>query len=1205
MKTSPSVAGLQARSVFVSSIALTIALCWMISISPVQLQAQALSGMNGTVTDSSGAVVSGATVMVTNDATGVVTKTTTTSAGTYSVTDLIPGTYTVRVEGPGFQAGVLNGVYVDVARRSTANLVLKPGSASEKVEVKANAITLETDQPQLATTVEPRLVAELPNEFGNDIGARGRQIDNFIVLTPGVTGGSFSHRINGGVDFQNEIVFNGIPVAQSETQGLQTNINPPYELVSQFSVLNSVFSAQYGLGQGVAQYQFASGSNKLHGDAFEILRNDYFDAPGVAPNNPGRPNPDKEHNFGFSFGGPVYIPHVYDGRNKTFFYASLEWYRLTNAQSGFMTMPTAAEKAGDFSAVGDNIFVPSTFVPPAGCNVTPGAQFPGNVIPKACFSPASAAILPVLPDPTIPGLTNNLQSQINKLFTKQASWGFNIDHNLTRAQTLHFTFWRDSYNQPNCCDNHALFDASSPLSGLKQEPRLGTGIFLTYSNALSNHLVVTAGMGWMGEINNELNVHPGYSFPGIVGGTVFPTIDFGCGGGSNCPAQKPNNLGAGNGGEPFSNNRKLGLSWANNYLYTHGRHTLNFGWEARRTYQDDQECQYCTGLVNFSFLTTSNGVDSTTGNGFASFLLGEVDSVDRRFAIEQKLRNLYFAPYIQDNIKITPKFTLDVGIRWDIMRPFTDIGNNIVFFQPNLPNPGAINPAGQPLLGAVSKFGNCDGCAGTNHGEIDWHQFSPRIGITYALTPKTVVLAGFALNHLDGGMFEYGTNKVAVNFGNLLAGVVQVPSANSTVPGYGSWDTTPIAAPGVTPFSPTMGNASNVNALALNNGRAPYNEAWNVGVQRELPWGTFLSASYVANRGIHLPSQLNPFNQINPSFLSLCTPGSASCVLGSPFTDPAAQAVLAANGFGQCAGVYMPYCNFGTDFPSSGSGNLQRALLPYPQFNSIFNNFETSGSSLYNSLQTQVQKRFNNGVTFLVNYTLSRMMSNTNSGFTSFASTALNKFNQKAEWTIDNNDQTHVVNISGVYELPFGPGKPFLNHGGTMAKNLVGGWQISGILTYSSGTLAGPNAITANGDPLGAGAGNRTDIVPGTPLRVNWDNYHRGLPVFNVAAFSDPGQWTLGDSPRVIGALRNPRNENENIALGKHFYFGERVSAEIRMEFFNIFNRAQICGFGNTDTNVSDGAGSFGYDSIQSPGVPAPCQGNTPRHGQAFFKITF
>jgi len=368
------------------------------------------------------------------------------------------------------------------------------------------------------------------------------------------------------------------------------------------------------------------------------------------------------------------------------------------------------------------------------------------------------------------------------------------------------------------------------------------------------------------------------------------------------------------------------------------------------------------------------------------------------------------------------------------------------------------------------------------------------------------------------------------------------------------------------------------------------------------PWNMFLSASYVGNRGIHLPSQLNPYNQMNPSLLSLCTPGAQDCMLGLKFTDPAAQTVLAARGFGQCAGVYTPYCNFATDFPS---GTLQRALLPYPQFNSIFNNFETSGSSLYNALQTQLQKRFKSGVSFLVNYTLSRMMSNTNSGFTSFASTALNKFDQKAEWTIDNNDQTHIINVSGVYELPIGPGKPFLNGGGKVARNLIGGWQVSGILSYSTGSPFGSNSITANGDPLGSGAGNRANMVSGVPISVNWNNYHHGTPVFTIAAFSDPGKWTLGNSPRVIGALRNPFNENENIGLAKHFYFGERVSAELRMEFFNIFNRAQICGFNNTDHNVSDGVGAFGYDNISSPGVPAPCQGNTPRHGQAFFKVTF
>ena len=1172
---------------------------------PPSLYSQAFAGINGTVTDATGAVIPDASVAVTNNATGVISRTVTASAGTYTVTGLNPGTYAVKIDKTGFQTAVINGVLVEVARKSTADVVLQPGSVQSTIEVTSSALTLQTDQPQLATTVEPQLVAELPNEFGNDIGARGRQIDNFIVLTPGVTGNSFSHRINGGVDFQNEIVFNGIPVAQSETQGLQTNINPPYELVGQFGVLNSVFSAQYGLGQGVAQYQFSSGTNALHGDAFEILRNDYFDAPGVNPNTPGRPNPDKEHNFGFSFGGPVYLPHIYDGRNKTFFYVSLEWYRLKSSVSGTMTMPTAAEKGGDFSAVGNNIYVPSNFVPPAGCNVTPGTQFPGNLIPSACVSAASKAILPVLPDPNLAGLTNNLQSQVTSTSTKQASWGFNIDHNLTQAQTLHFTFWRDSYNQPNCCDNHALFAATSPLSGMKQEPRLGTGVFLTYSNTLTNHLVMTAGMGWMGEINNELNVHPGYTFPGITGGTVFPRIDFGCGGNSNCNSpQKPNDLGAGNGGESFSDNRKLGLSWSNNFLYTHGRHTFNFGWEARRTYQDDQECQYCTGRINFSFLTTSRASDQGSGNSFASFLLGEVDSVDRRFAIEQKLRNFYFAPYVQDNIKITPKLTVDAGIRWDIMRPFTENGNNIVFFQSNLPNSAAIDPAtGQPLLGALSKFGNCSaGCAGADHGSIDWHQFSPRIGLTYALTSKTVLLAGLALNHLDGGMFEYGTNKVAVSFGNLLAGVVQVPSTNSTNPGYGSWDANPVSSPGLTAFSPTMGNGSNVNVLALKNGRAPYNEAWDFGVQRELPWNMFVSASYVGNRGIHLPSQLNPYNQLSPSLLSLCTPGAADCVLGLPFTDPAAQTVLAADGFGQCAGMFMPYCNFATDFPS---GTLQRALLPYPQFSSIFNNFETSGSSLYNALQTQVQKRFRSGVSFLVNYTLSRMMSNTNSGFTSFASTALNKFDQKSEWTIDNNDQTHIINVSGVYELPIGPGKPFLSSGGKLAKNLIGGWQVSGILSYSTGSPNGPNTIRANGDPLGSGAGNRANIVAGVPISVNWNNYHRGAPVFTTAAFSDPGNWTLGNSARVIGALRNPFNKNENIGLGKHFYFGEKVSAELRMEFFNIFNRAQICGFGNTDTNVSDGAGAFGYDNISSPGVPAPCQGNTPRHGQAFFKVTF
>ncbi len=215
--------------------------------STTTLWSQALQGITGTVTDASGAVIPNATVTATNDATGVSKTATTSSAGTYQFNDLIPGTYTVKMESQGFQASVHNGVGVEVAKISTVDAALQPGSTTETVNVTENVIALDTTQPELGTTIENKVVQELPNEVS---GGRGRQIDNFIFLAPGVTGGTFSHRINGGVDFESEVVFNGIPMAQSETQGFQTIWNPPFELVNQFDVLRSSFSAQYGFAQG-------------------------------------------------------------------------------------------------------------------------------------------------------------------------------------------------------------------------------------------------------------------------------------------------------------------------------------------------------------------------------------------------------------------------------------------------------------------------------------------------------------------------------------------------------------------------------------------------------------------------------------------------------------------------------------------------------------------------------------------------------------------------------------------------------------------------------------------------------------------------------------------------------------------------------------------------------------------------------------------
>jgi hypothetical protein len=301
------------------------------------------------------------------------------------------------------------------------------------------------------------------------------------------------------------------------------------------------------------------------------------------------------------------------------------------------------------------------------------------------------------------------------------------------------------------------------------------------------------------------------------------------------------------------------------------------------------------------------------------------------------------------------------------------------------------------------------------------------------------------------------------------------------------------------------------------------------------------------------------------------------------------QGVLQSLGFGKDAsGSFSPYANFRNDVGLNQA--LNQAVRPFPQIFGVTNNFDLSGIDNYKALQAQIQKRFSSGLSFLAAYTLSKTLANTDSGFSTFNGTPVDKFNKAQQYTIAGDDRTHVLNISGVYELPIGPGKRFLNHSGLVAKNLLGGWQLSGVFQYSSGT---PMRIGANGSPLRTG--NIANLVPGQAFDVNYNNYYKGLPIFNKAAFSSPGNFALGDAPRRIAGLRGAFNSDESIALAKHFYFGERVSAELRMEFYHVLNRLQVCG---PETNVD----SANFGIVNGGSV---CQNNTPRLGQAFFKVSF
>ncbi len=329
-------------------LALTVPLC-LVVLGNVTAHAQSSAGLTGTVLDASGAVIPNANVTITNEQTGVVQKTVSSSAGTFAVSGLTPDKYRVTVQAPSFKTEVQNDVNIDVSVTAVLTFTLSTGEASQTVEVTANSISLNTTSPQLGTTLEPAVVAALPVE----VSGRGRQIDSLQFTAPGTTGSTFSHRISGGVDFQQEILYNGIPVVQPETEGYTTNFNPPFEMVQEFRVQQTTFSSQFGLGQGALTYQMATGTNQYHGDLFEINRNSYFDSvgffngPNFTPTNTADvPPTDRENNYGFTVDGPLSIPHLYNAKNKTFFHYSQEWFKQVVENTSPGTVPTAQEVRG-------------------------------------------------------------------------------------------------------------------------------------------------------------------------------------------------------------------------------------------------------------------------------------------------------------------------------------------------------------------------------------------------------------------------------------------------------------------------------------------------------------------------------------------------------------------------------------------------------------------------------------------------------------------------------------------------------------------------------------------------------------------------------------------------------------------------------------------------------------------------------------------
>jgi hypothetical protein len=1166
--------------------------CFAMLFTCARLNAQAVNGINGTVTDPSGAVIVGANVTATNNSTGVTAKAVTSSAGTFTLVGLSPGDYSVVVDAAGFKT-VKTTLTVEVTKMSTTSFQMSAGATSETVQVKEADVLLNTTSPALGTTLEPELIKNAPIE----INGLARQIDSFMYLAPGVQGNANQHNINGGVTFENEVQFNGVPVAFVDYSGNQTYINPPYEAISEFRVNSSTFDARYGLGQGAVTYNMASGTNDLHGDAFEILRNQLFDSAGFFPTHfspDGHPAPpiDQQNNYGFTVGGPIIIPKLYNGRNRTFAHYSADWFKQNQAQNAIGTVPTQAMKNGDFSG-----FVDSTGTQIPIYDPQTGQPFPGNVIPQARFSALATSLLPSIPNPDRAGINFGLQSNkspaISSVAINQFLWAYTIDHNLNDRQNIHFSQWRDRVGEPNFT-GAPIVPFDNPLQNGISNTQLGTGFLLNYVQTLNQNLVVTAGADWIGYVTDQGNANQNVSFGAVAGTKTFPLVNFD---GQNVPTSWGVNGGSFleccAGGLTVAKNRRLGLVFVNNWLWTKGRETFNIGGQFRRTYQDIVNCDFCAGTFNFSQRTTSTPDSSdpnfgTYGSSFASFLLGQADASIRILSDELYMRNKAFAFYFQDDIKYNNRLTLNVGLRYDILVPFTENNNNIIFVNTSEPNTGAGN-----LPGAATKFGNCTGCAGINRAAISWKNWQPRIGLAYLLNSKTTVRSGFYFTTLDGGAYEYGTAQSASFMASLLAGQYLRASTGSSVPGYGSWDAQTLPLPQTTPFSPTIGNAGVIFNFPYKNrqrppllpntvmvGVAPSDVAWSLSVQRELPWNMFITAAYVGNRAVHLPATLELSNQPNPSVLQY------GPLLGENILSPDVVA----------AGFTQPYPEFAQQF--GGSASLEQALTPFPQFGGYFPVYESDGSSFYNAAQIQTEKRFSNGLSYLVSITLGANDANTAIGSAPYSPNGLNAYNPRPEFVRSYIDQAYATSWVATYQLPVGPGQKYFNNKGITGQ-LLGGWQISGILTYSGGS---PMGASNSYNPLLVNGFDRPDIDPSVKLKT----YSYGMskayftgktatqPVqYPTTAFVNTGPWGVGNSVRAYPALRTPPLRIENFDAIKSFHITEGIVASLRVDYFNAFNRTR---FQQPDNNSLDS--TFGQITNLSSQI-------SNRQGQATFRVDF
>lgn len=1132
----------------------------------------------GTINDASSAAMPDASVTLINLGTGDRRTAQTDASGNYQFVNLPPGQYREEVEKQGFRKFVREPITVEVQSTVRIDVAMQVGEVTQILEVSAQTPLLQTENASLGQVVESRKVLEMP--------LNGRNVFALVALVPGVVPGGQSgttptgtnpfawgnYQIGGGQANQSASYIDGAPVNTAYVN--HTALVPTQDAIQEFRVQTNNMGPEFGrFAGGVINLATKSGSNAFHGSAYEFLRNKVLNSNTFFNNRANVARPAFSQNqYGFNLGGPI-------KRDKTFFFGSYEGFRLRQGQSYVFSVPTDPMRAGDFSNVRTAagalipIYDPLTTcgrLGNAACakdangnDIISRTPFANNTIPTTRLDTAAKVMTNLWGRANSPGAPF---TAVNN-FTANASVGgdnnqYNarVDHTFSDKHRIfgRFTHWDnlnlpiDAYNTKTCVDRctetfttrQVVFgDNYSFTPTLFGDFRVSVLRFVYDRTSLTQGYDLTQ-LGWPSSMNSQVAVRV-VPIPIVTGyNGVFGTN--------------------GTGSTIVSRNDSHAVMPSLTKIW--GKHTSKFGFEFRRLTHNYFQQNNPSGSFNFDRLMTSANpfAAGNTGDGFASFLLGMGTGGGVTYNNFVAGQMLYAGYYAGDQFQVTPKLTVNYGIRAEMMGPWSERFDRLVTLLPSAPNELS-SMAGRPLVGRLGLVNSEDNKSRNNTRRR--YLWSPRVGIAYRLSQKMVLRSGYGIFWLPNDVaFNSAPNIDVVNaFTTPYVGTTDgsvTPADRLSNP----FPTGVIAAPGRNPNFQKLFYGQGISAPIYDDPRG-YAQQWNFDIQRELPFGAALDFAYAGSKGTHIPGPNQQIDQLPDQFLSL----------GSQLQQQVPNPFLGQITLGSLA------------LPTVARGQL---LRPFPQYNGVSIVSPQNRSSTYHSAQLKVEKRFNRGGSILGSYTWAKLMTDTDT-LTAWlepgGGLGVQNFNNlRAEKSVGLYDVPHRAIISYVVDLPFGKGQPMLSGVSGLAGKILSGWGLNGATTFQSGNPLNPTmAVNATNS---FGGGSRPNST-GTSAKLSGAAQSRLTGWFNTSAFTAAPAFTFGNVARTLTDVRAHGINNFDFALFKNTTITERVGLQFRTEVFNLFNRVQ---FGYPGTAL--GTAQFGVISGQY---------NTPRLVQFALRLQF